>query len=68
MEQIQGLWKVNHPNLTKLYEEAKQLKDKFVSFQINHVLRVCSYMLFIITCIFAIGVPYFVLVKCASIF
>ncbi|XP_043807502.1 uncharacterized protein LOC110600980 isoform X2 [Manihot esculenta] len=37
--QIQGLWKVNHPNLTKLYEEAKQLKDKFVSFQINHVLR-----------------------------
>ncbi|KAJ9153371.1 hypothetical protein P3X46_026818 [Hevea brasiliensis] len=37
--QVQGLWKVKHPNLADLYKEAKELKGKFVSFQINHVLR-----------------------------
>ena len=26
--------------MSNLYEEVKKLKDKFVSFQINHVLRV----------------------------
>uniref|UniRef100_A0A5B7B4I0 RNase H type-1 domain-containing protein n=1 Tax=Davidia involucrata TaxID=16924 RepID=A0A5B7B4I0_DAVIN len=37
--QIQGLWKVKHQNMSELYEEAKKLKDKFISFQISHVLR-----------------------------
>ncbi|KAJ0099285.1 hypothetical protein Patl1_22021 [Pistacia atlantica] len=37
--QIQGLWKVNNPNLAGLCKEAKELKDKFQSFQISHVLR-----------------------------
>ncbi|EEF27855.1 nuclease, putative [Ricinus communis] len=37
--QVQGLWKVKHKDMTNLYEQAKQLKDKFASFQISHVLR-----------------------------
>lgn len=40
LEQVQGLWKVKNENMSNLYEEVKKLKDKFVSFQINHVLRV----------------------------
>lgn len=38
--QIQGLWKVKNQNISNLYEEAKKLKDRFVSFQIIHILRV----------------------------
>ncbi|CDP08323.1 unnamed protein product [Coffea canephora] len=37
--QIQGLWKVKNQNIAILYDEAKKLKDKFMSFQIFHVLR-----------------------------
>ncbi|KAF5778117.1 putative ribonuclease H [Helianthus annuus] len=37
--QIQGLWKVRNKNIIKWYEEAKRLKDEFMFFQINHVLR-----------------------------
>ncbi|XP_076909023.1 uncharacterized protein LOC143601367 [Bidens hawaiensis] len=37
--QVQGLWKVKNQNISKLYEEAKKLKDRFVCFQIDHVLR-----------------------------
>nr|XP_043606209.1 uncharacterized protein LOC122578332 isoform X2 [Erigeron canadensis] len=37
--QVQGLWKVKNENISKWYEEAKRLKDKFLCFQINHVLR-----------------------------
>ncbi|CAA3025185.1 uncharacterized protein LOC111376229 isoform X1 [Olea europaea subsp. europaea] len=37
--QIQGLWKVKNQNISGLYEEAKKLKDRFISFEINHVLR-----------------------------
>ncbi|KAJ4707560.1 Ribonuclease H protein [Melia azedarach] len=37
--QIQGLWKINNQNLAGLCKEAKELKDKFRSFEINHVLR-----------------------------
>ncbi|KAK1423035.1 hypothetical protein QVD17_18328 [Tagetes erecta] len=37
--QVQGLWKVKNQNISKLYEEAKKLKDKFLCFQIDHVLR-----------------------------
>ncbi|XP_076943469.1 uncharacterized protein LOC143613715 [Bidens hawaiensis] len=37
--QVQGLWKVKNQNISKLYEEAKKLKDKFICFQIDHVLR-----------------------------
>ncbi|CAN4075650.1 unnamed protein product [Withania somnifera] len=37
--QIQGLWKVKNQNISTLYEQAKQLKDKFLSFRIIHVLR-----------------------------
>ena len=40
MEQVQGLWKVKNQNMSDLYEVAKNLKNKFVSFEINHVLRV----------------------------
>lgn len=38
--QIQGLWRVRHKNISPWYEEAKKLKDKFLLFQITHVLRV----------------------------
>ncbi|KHG02743.1 hypothetical protein F383_25913 [Gossypium arboreum] len=37
--QLQGLWKVKHEHMSELYEQAMKLKDKFLSFQINHVLR-----------------------------
>lgn len=37
--QVQGLWKVKNQNIIKWYEEAKKLKDRFLSFQIDHVLR-----------------------------
>lgn len=37
--QVQGLWKVKNENIAKLYKEVKKLKDKFRSFEINHVLR-----------------------------
>ncbi|GAU31012.1 hypothetical protein TSUD_392970 [Trifolium subterraneum] len=37
--QIDGSWKVKNENLSTLYKVAKELKDKFVSFKISHVLR-----------------------------
>ncbi|TMX05171.1 hypothetical protein EJD97_002032 [Solanum chilense] len=37
--QIQGLWRVKNQNISSLYEQAKQLKDRFLSFRIIHVLR-----------------------------
>ncbi|XP_050363860.1 uncharacterized protein LOC126782621 [Argentina anserina] len=37
--QVQGLWQVKNQNLSTLYQEVKKLKDRFVSFKINHVLR-----------------------------
>ncbi|XP_057774682.1 uncharacterized protein LOC130993685 isoform X2 [Salvia miltiorrhiza] len=37
--QIQGLWKVKNQNISGLFDEAKKLKDRFLSFQIIHVLR-----------------------------
>ncbi|XP_027358696.1 uncharacterized protein LOC113867516 [Abrus precatorius] len=37
--QIQGLWKIKNQNMAYLCNEAKKLKDKFLSFKINHVLR-----------------------------
>ncbi|KAL7110267.1 hypothetical protein ACP275_05G014100 [Erythranthe tilingii] len=37
--QIEGLWKVRNPNIATWYEEAKNLKDRFVNFEITHVLR-----------------------------
>lgn len=37
--QIQGKWKIKSQNLAELCKEAKELKDKFQSFQISHVLR-----------------------------
>lgn len=40
LEQVQGLWKVKNQNMSDLCEEVKELKDKFVSFEISHVLRV----------------------------
>jgi len=42
MKQIDGLWKVKNENLSTLFKVAKELKDKFVSFKISHVLRVCT--------------------------
>ncbi|XP_014508246.1 uncharacterized protein LOC106767806 [Vigna radiata var. radiata] len=37
--QIQGLWKIKHPNMASLCSEAKELKNKFLSFKISHVAR-----------------------------
>ncbi|KAM1460625.1 hypothetical protein TB2_044918 [Malus domestica] len=37
--QVQGLWKTKNQNMADLCEVAKELKDKFMSFEINHVLR-----------------------------
>ncbi|CAJ2644987.1 unnamed protein product [Trifolium pratense] len=37
--QIDGSWKVKNENLSTLYKVAKELKEKFVSFKISHVLR-----------------------------
>ncbi|XP_050872550.1 uncharacterized protein LOC127075142 isoform X2 [Lathyrus oleraceus] len=37
--QIDGSWKVKNESLSTLYKVAKELKDKFASFQISHVLR-----------------------------
>ncbi|XP_024024296.1 uncharacterized protein LOC21387032 isoform X2 [Morus notabilis] len=37
--QISGLWKTKNQNMANLCEQARELKEKFVSFQINHVLR-----------------------------
>ncbi|XP_018622507.1 uncharacterized protein LOC107808198 isoform X8 [Nicotiana tabacum] len=37
--QIQGLWKVKNQNISTLFQQAKQLKDRFLSFRIIHVLR-----------------------------
>lgn len=41
MEQFQGLWKTKNQNMANLCEAAKELSKRFLSFQINHVLRVC---------------------------
>ncbi|KAK8627360.1 hypothetical protein V6N13_134972 [Hibiscus sabdariffa] len=38
--QLQGLWKVKHEHMSELHAQAMELKNKFLSFQINHVLRV----------------------------
>ncbi|KAF3609578.1 hypothetical protein DY000_02046339 [Brassica cretica] len=37
--QIKGKWKVNNEVLSKLHEEAKQLTNECISFEISHVLR-----------------------------
>ncbi|CAK8533685.1 unnamed protein product [Lathyrus sativus] len=37
--QIQGLWKVKNPNMSYLCNEAKEYKNKFLSFKINHIPR-----------------------------
>ncbi|KAF1877450.1 hypothetical protein Lal_00040165 [Lupinus albus] len=37
--QVQGKWKIKNQNMGILCNEAKELKNKFLSFQINHVLR-----------------------------
>lgn len=38
--QIQGLWKTKNQNMADLCKVAKELKDKFTWFEINHVERV----------------------------
>ncbi|XP_052190314.1 uncharacterized protein LOC127800002 isoform X2 [Diospyros lotus] len=38
--QVQGLWKTKNPNMTDLCKVAKELKDKFMSFEIRHVERI----------------------------
>lgn len=37
--QISGQWKCKNQNMANLCEQARELKEKFVSFQINHVPR-----------------------------
>ncbi|KAM3324777.1 hypothetical protein P3S67_005929 [Capsicum chacoense] len=39
MSKIQGLWKVKNQNISTLFQQAKQLKERFLSFRIIHVLR-----------------------------
>ena len=43
VQQVQGKWKLKNANMAELCTEAKKLVDKFVTFQIEHVLRVCDY-------------------------
>ncbi|KAK1562878.1 hypothetical protein Q3G72_018357 [Acer saccharum] len=38
-KQIQGEWKIKNPNLARLCGEARELKDKFQHFKIDHVPR-----------------------------
>ncbi|TXG58999.1 hypothetical protein EZV62_016828 [Acer yangbiense] len=40
INQIQGEWKIKNPNLARLCGEARELKDKFQHFKIDHVPRV----------------------------
>lgn len=40
MEQVQGKWKLKNQNMANLCKVAKELKDRFTSFQIEHVRRV----------------------------
>ncbi|CAI8594433.1 unnamed protein product [Vicia faba] len=37
--QIQGLWKIKNENMSYLCNEAKEHKNKFMSFKINHIPR-----------------------------
>ncbi|XP_011655308.1 uncharacterized protein LOC101210930 isoform X2 [Cucumis sativus] len=37
--QVQGLWKAKHENMSELCNEVTKLKNKFLSFEVNHVLR-----------------------------
>ncbi|XP_043707822.1 uncharacterized protein LOC122657110 isoform X2 [Telopea speciosissima] len=37
--QVRGQWKTKNQNMSDLCEEVKELKDKFVSFQISHFVR-----------------------------
>ncbi|XP_031406315.1 uncharacterized protein LOC116214937 isoform X6 [Punica granatum] len=37
--QVQGLWKIKNQNMANLCKVAKELKEKFASFEIKHVLR-----------------------------
>nr|AFK33324.1 unknown [Lotus japonicus] len=38
-KQVEGSWKARNPNIASLCNEAKELKSKFQSFDINHVPR-----------------------------
>lgn len=38
--QVQGLWKLKNQNMADLCKVAKELKDRFLSFEIRHVERV----------------------------
>jgi hypothetical protein len=40
LEQVKDLWRVKSDNLSDLCKNAKELKGKFHSFELNHVLRV----------------------------
>lgn len=40
--QVQGLWKLKNQNMADLCKVAKELKDRFLSFEIRHVERVIS--------------------------
>uniref|UniRef100_A0ACD5TPV5 Uncharacterized protein n=2 Tax=Avena sativa TaxID=4498 RepID=A0ACD5TPV5_AVESA len=37
--QVQDIWRVKHDNMADLCKKVKELKGKFLQFQINHVLR-----------------------------
>ena len=39
MEQVRGDWRARSDNMAVLCDIAKELKETFLTFQINHVLR-----------------------------
>ena len=39
VKQVQGEWKVKHPNMKPLHARARKLADGFASFSISHVRR-----------------------------
>lgn len=54
--------------MSDLCEEVKELKDKFLSFEINHVLRVGKvYSVYILCSMIIVWVCITILVKCLSI-
>lgn len=53
IQKVQGLWKTKNQNMAELCKQAKELKEKFISFQIDHVMRVCTDNFFMIwSCVY----------------
>lgn len=46
-KQVNGVWKTKTQNMTELCKVAKELKEKFLSFQICHVERVHIFIIYL---------------------